>query len=271
MPTAHEVVATTLSSFAAPAIYAVLAASALLLVLAWLVRPRRVYFVRHGETAANAARVRQGAEGPLSEKGRVQARAAATYLAQFPIEAMVASPFERARETAAILNETLQVPLTYSPLLAERKNPSEVVGKSEDDPAIRQIMDHVDRMYHADEYRYSDEENFNDLKARAARCLDLLAAEGPQHLVAVTHGIYLKMIIAYLLYRETLHAGEYIKLSFFNASDNAGITICEYEPLRRFNKTRGWRILEYNVTPYEHDQPPSAPLGVVPRIPSQVT
>ena len=184
---------------------------------------------------------------------------------------MVSSPFERARETAEIINKALGVPLSYSPLLAERRNPTEVIGKSENDPAIKDIMDRVDRMYHDDDYRYTDEENFTDLKERAKKCLALLGSQSARHMVAVTHGIYLKMVIGYLLYRDNLHAGEYVKLSFFNASDNAGITICEYEPLKRFNATRGWRVVEYNITPYEHDSPPSAPLGVVPRIPGQIT
>ncbi|MBU6321664.1 MAG: histidine phosphatase family protein [Patescibacteria group bacterium] len=271
MPSAADVVATILASFDSLPIYLLLAASALILLLAWGARPRRVYFVRHGETEANARRIRQAEAGPLSALGRAEVAAAAAHLARFPIQAMVASPFERARETAAILNETLRVPLTFSPLLAERRNPSVVVGRSEDDPAVKQIMDAIDRVYHDDDYRYADEENFLDLKDRAKKLLALLAAESPRHVVAVTHGIFLKMVIGYLIDRENLHAGEYAKLSFFNAADNAGITIVEYEPLKRCNATRGWRVLDYNITPYEDTKPPSAPLNVAPRIPAPIS
>lgn len=269
MPSAAAVFATILASFETVPIYIVLAASAFLLALAWVAQPRRIYFVRHGETEANAKRIRQAEAGPLSALGRDQAAAAAAYLAQFPIQAIVASPFERARETAAIINEVLRVPLSYSPLLGERRNPSEAVGKSEEDPAIKQIMDSIDRMYHADDYRYSDEENFLDLRDRARKCLALLSSQSARHMVAVTHGIFLKMIIGYLLDRENLHAGEYVKLSFFNAADNAGVTIVEYEPLKRFNKTRGWRVIEFNITPYE-SRATTAPLGP-PRIPAPIS
>ena len=44
----------------------------------------------------------------------------------------------------------------------------------------------------------------------------------------MTHGIFLKMLIAYMLYGDELSAQDYNKLSFFNPSNNAGITICEY-------------------------------------------
>jgi broad specificity phosphatase PhoE len=243
------VLATILASFADPQSEAALALAALLRSLAYIGRPRRIYFVRHGQTEANAKRIRQDDKGPLSATGRAQAKATAAYLARFPIKAMVASPYERATETAHILNETLKVPLAFSPLLAERRNPTEIVGRRDDDPAVVKIVDQIDRAYHDDDFRYSDEENFADLRDRARRLLHLLSHQSATHLVAVTHGIYLKMVIAYLLNRHSLHAGDYAKLSFFNASDNAGITICEFEPLKRFNRTRGWRVIEYNITP----------------------
>lgn len=250
MGLARDVTLTTLGSFATSGILAVLAGSALVLAVAYLARPRRVYFLRHGETEANAKRIRQGAEGSLSEAGRAQAEAAAAYLAQFPIRAIVSSTYERAAETARILTERLRAPLSFSPLLVERRNPSAIVGRRDDDPEVVRIVDQIDRVYHDDAYRYGDEENFLDLKERAKKTLDLLASQSAGHLAVVTHGIFLKMIIAYLLSREHLHAGDYAKLSFYNASDNAGITIVEYEPLKRWGRTRGWRVIEYNDTPY---------------------
>jgi hypothetical protein len=58
------------------------------------------------------------------------------------------------------------------------------------------------------------------------------------------------MLIAYLLYRNSLHASDFVKLSFFNASDNAGITVCDYKPWKMFSRTRGWEIVSYNHQPF---------------------
>ena len=212
-------------------------------------RPRRFYFVRHGETILNAQHERQGEQGALSEKGRAQALRAGQYLAHFPITRIIASPYERTRETAAIINEQLHVPIVYSRLLAERRNPSEIIGKRGEDPVVARIVDEIDRAYHDDNYRFSDEENFTDLKTRARKCLELLARQGTRETCVVTHSIYLKMLIAYLLYRDALHADDYIKLSFFNASDNASITICEWNPWHLFSATRGWSVIAYNEQP----------------------
>jgi hypothetical protein len=54
------------------------------------------------------------------------------------------------------------------------------------------------------------------------------------------------MLVAYMLYRERLHAGDFTKVTFFNFSDNAGITLCEFHPWKIFSATRGWEILTYN-------------------------
>jgi len=55
----------------------------------------------------------------LNETGRAQARAAGPQLAGRGVVAIVASPMLRTRETAAIVNETLGLPITYEPDLRE--------------------------------------------------------------------------------------------------------------------------------------------------------
>ncbi len=214
-----------------------------------LARPRRFYLIRHGETLLNAQHIRQGEEGALSEKGQRQADKVGHYLERFPIKRIVSSAYPRAKETTAIINTHLKVPVIYSSLFAERKNPSEIIGKRTDDPGVISIVDKMDYAYHEDEYRFSDEENFIDLKERARKCLNLLARQSTFETAIVTHHLFLKMIVAYMLYREQLHAADFTKLTFFNVSDNAGITVCEFHPWKIFSKTRGWEIVSYNEQP----------------------
>ena len=214
-----------------------------------LMRPRRFYFVRHGETLLNQQHIKQGKDGGLSENGKRQAEAVGVYLKRFPIERIISSTYPRARETAEIVNAHLRVPIIYSPLFVERRNPKEVIGKSTRDPEVEKIVDQVDLAYHEDEYRFSDEENFIDLKKRARKCLALLSRQGAQETAVVTHHAFLKMLVAYLLYRGRLHAKDFVKLSFFNVSDNAGITVCEFHPWKLFSPTRGWEVISYNEQP----------------------
>lgn len=216
-------------------------------------RPKYYFFIRHGQTILNATRVRQSSEGGLTESGKGQAERMGQFLVPFRIRRLYVSPYERTRETAAIVNKYLRCPITYSQLLVERRNPKEIIGKSMDDPDVHRISDLVDMTYHDDDYRYSDEENFIDLRRRAAKALRYLRRRHGHRVGVVTHGNFLKMLLAYMLYRKDLHAPDWVKLSFFSPADNGGLTLCIYRPWRRFGRTRGWEILSYNITiPTEH-------------------
>lgn len=221
----------------------------LLIVIAMLMRPRRFYFIRHGETVLNSEHIRQGEEGELSEKGRGQAEKAAEYLTQFPIDRIVSSTYPRARETAEILNAKLHVPVKYSELLVERKNPTEIIGKPTSDPEVIRIVDQMDNAYHEDDFRYSDEENFVELRRRARKCLGMLSRSTASQSVVITHHHILKMLVAYMLYRNRLHASDFVKLSYFNMSDNAAITVCEFHPWKMWNRRRGWEVISFNEHP----------------------
>ncbi len=219
------------------------------LLVRFLMRPRRFYFVRHGETVLNAEHIRQGADGVLSEKGCAQAERVGEHLHRFPIDRILSSTYPRATQTAGIIAELVRAPILYSPLLVERRNPSEIIGRHRDDAEVVSIVDQIENGYHADDYRFSDEENFNDLKWRARTCLKFLSHQLTRETVVVTHHVFLKMLVAYLLYRDRLHAADFVKLSFFNYSDNATITVCEFHPWKLFNPTRGWSVISYNEQP----------------------
>lgn len=243
------VIAELISFFSSRLYFDLLAALIGTIIVLLIMRPRRFYFVRHGETLLNAEHIRQGEEGALSPKGREQAEQVGRALKQVPVGRMISSTYPRARETAEIINTYLKVPITYSPLLVERRNPSEIIGRNRDEPEVARIIDQMDLAYHKDDYRFSDEENFIDLKKRARKCLNLLARQGARETVVVTHHVFLKMLVAYLLYRERVTAADFAKLSFFNTLDNAGITICEFHPWKLLSPTYGWEVITYNEQP----------------------
>jgi broad specificity phosphatase PhoE len=70
--------------------------------------PVELVFIRHAEPDWEAAR--RGINDPgLTEHGRKQARALARHLQQTPFAAMVCSPLQRARETAAAIAELQEI------------------------------------------------------------------------------------------------------------------------------------------------------------------
>ncbi len=205
-----------------------------------------IYFVRHGETESNAQGIRQGPSGHLTDKGRAQALEAAK---KFPKhkgrpQVLIASPYERTRETAEIIAQELNMNIEYSDLLVERKNPSEIVGHYKNDRDVVAIVDRIDKSFHDDNLRYSDEENFVDLKKRARDLLSYIRSRPEERMIMVTHSIFLKMVVSYMLYGEKLNASEYNKLSFFNPVDNASMTICKYIP--HWFKKDEWKLITWN-------------------------
>jgi broad specificity phosphatase PhoE len=205
-----------------------------------------IYFVRHGESELNARGIRQGPEGPLSGLGREQATITAK---KFPKkrgrpEVIIASPYERTRETAEIIARELNLPIEFCDLLVERRNPSEIIGRSMKEKEVKFIVDKVDLSFHDDNFRYSDEENFTDLKERARQLLAYILARKEKRIIMVTHMIFLKMVVAYILHGEKLTASLYNALSFFNPIDNAGLTICRHIP--HWFRESEWRILVWN-------------------------
>jgi broad specificity phosphatase PhoE len=70
--------------------------------------PADFYFLRHGESEGNSARLIQGRGNyPLSEAGREQARLAAGWFADKRIGRLLSSPLARAHETARMLADRL--------------------------------------------------------------------------------------------------------------------------------------------------------------------
>lgn len=205
-----------------------------------------VYFVRHGQSANNAANVRQGSTGGLSDKGKAQAHFVGERFKDANIDSLLVSPYDRAKETAAIINESLKRPIEYTPLLVERKNPSEIVGKDADSEEVKKIMDVIDRSFHDSSLRYSDEENFEDLKYRAKKFLDMLAARPESRILCVSHRIFLKMVFSYIEEGEDLGSHDFTVLDYNTKVENTAVTICEYSPWRRFVGRNPWKILAVN-------------------------
>lgn len=209
---------------------------------------KRIYFVRHGETILNAEMIRQGEDGGLSELGKKQASAAGKRLKDFYIKIIFSSPFERAVATAEIISKEIKdVPVEYTRLLAERKNPTRIIGLPYNDRVTLEAINFMDKSFHKPDARWDDEENFADLKKRALQLKVFLQKNAHSSTLCVTHGIFLKMFLSVLMRGEKLSVEEYVKLSLFNPADNAGITVVEYEPLKWSGEP--WEIVAYNDSP----------------------
>jgi broad specificity phosphatase PhoE len=84
------------------------------------VEPTTFYFVRHGESEGNAARVFTGQrDSPLTARGREQAEVVAEELANVKFDRIVSSDLSRTRDTAEAIAKRHGIPVEIIPELRE--------------------------------------------------------------------------------------------------------------------------------------------------------
>jgi probable phosphoglycerate mutase len=78
------------------------------------------FFVRHGESEANLARIFSGRrDSPLTERGRAQAVTVADALDDVPFDRIIATPLSRSLDTALVIGRRRKMPVDVMPDLIE--------------------------------------------------------------------------------------------------------------------------------------------------------
>lgn len=184
---------------------------------------KKIYIVRHGQSIANVKDIWQSDAQSLSELGIEQAASVANYAKLLEIQTLLTSPYVRARETSVHVAEALDISMNETDLLRERKSPSEVLGLTRKDPESMRIVGEIDAHYDDLDYRYSDEENFSDLKARAKTLHDMLMAHESDRIMLVTHRDFICFFHAYSIWREELTPENYKRIFRSHSISNGGI------------------------------------------------
>lgn len=199
-----------------------------------------IYFVRHGEGHHNVNNLYSLPHFELTEKGKEEAKAAGGRLKNLPIQLLVVSSFKRTQQTAEIINEEIgNKPVILSDLPVEVRRPSEIAGRRIDLPESQEIRRQMDKNANDPSWRYSDEENFHDLKKRAGDFLKHLEEYKENHIGVISHSVFIKMVGLLIM------VGDELTPTMFNRSyrgmklATSGLTICE------FNKDL-WSLVTWN-------------------------
>jgi broad specificity phosphatase PhoE len=193
-----------------------------------------ILLVRHGETEANAARVLQRPETPLSARGLEQATRLAARLARLPIGGVLSSDLARARMTAERVALATGAPLLLDPGLQERN-----FGQLRGTPYAELPCNPF-----APGYVPPGGESWEELHARTDAVWERvvrLARETPGHLVVVTHGL-----VCHSLVSRRLELAEGVLLP--GGFANTALTWIEPEP--------PWRVSLANCTAHLEEVEP---------------
>lgn len=202
-----------------------------------------VYFVRHGESTGNVSSAFQGTDSTLTEEGRQQAGLIADRIKKIEFETLISSPLLRTKETAEAIAAVTGKEIEYADLLVERVKPTRIIGKSKADPEARELCELYERSLYTPGLRAEDGENFDDLSARADKVLDFLTNRLEKTMVVVTHGYFLRFILARVLLGDAMSGDVSRIFQSRIMTQNTGITVLKYG-----NTWEGdaWRMWIYN-------------------------
>jgi len=148
----------------------------------------------------------------------------------------------RAVETAEAIGARSGMHPEQSDLFVERAWLSEHVGTVVDDEHVAALGKLLEENFENADFRHGTEETFEDVKVRAGKALDFLAARPEDTLVVVSHTYFTRVLLARALFGEALTASECKKCMQFFRSDNTGITLFTYDP----NRTTPWELSIWN-------------------------
>ncbi len=160
---------------------------------------KELYFVRHGQTEWNAIRRMQGQwNSDLNELGRQQADVNGRFLKGLDIEYMIASPLDRTRQTATIIDAHLGISFDVDDRIKEW-HCGDWSGEMWDEVANKWPEEFA--AWQADQFNYRGPgtENYPDMIERATPFLEELLANEFNRIAIVSHGMIGRVMVGTLL------------------------------------------------------------------------
>lgn len=195
----------------------------------------KLYFVRHGESLANVTNelsIRNHARHPLTEKGRAQAEAMSEQLRAIPFQALYASPFLRAQQTAEILNEPHGLAIQTVAALSEH-DAGDLDGRADQEAWNAYLKLYEEWLIKQDpDARRAGGESFNDMRARFVPFIsDLIEKNGHTgaNILLVGHvGIFMSMLPLVLANVDFAFTRHHIlgNAALVVAEERAGALVC---------------------------------------------
>lgn len=172
-----------------------------------------LWLVRHGQTIENIENICQGqTPGTLTEKGIAQMQELGENLSAQTFDIIYTSDLKRAVDSARLICEMQQGPVR---LIEDKRLRERYFG------SFQGMKFPEDRT----SFNYPDDvESFEQMGERLSSFLqDLLYSETDEHVLIVTHGVALRVLLSLLL------SGDTAQTDYFPSLKNASVTRVETE------------------------------------------
>jgi broad specificity phosphatase PhoE len=198
-----------------------------------------IYFVRHGESDANV-NPHARSINPLTEKGLQQAELVAERFKTIKIDILIETSKVRSKQTAERISAVTGVPVSENDLFIERHGEFEAMFEYKHLP-VRELTDAMKKKLNKEHWEFSKQELYDTLIARVKNAAQYLESLPEERIAIVTHGAFLKVLVAYLIFKETLTEEQAVLFMAGTGTSNTGITVCKFYP-----ELGTWRLITWN-------------------------
>ena len=205
---------------------------------------KTIYFVRHGQSEANAGKTYQGAGDPLTEEGKKQALIVAERCTRLPVDVIISSTMDRAHDTALAIAARIGKNIELSDEFVERIAPTHLVERKERDEEGRRLYEVWIKSLFSAGVKDDDGENFTEINTRAKRALDILEKRSESNILVVTHGFFLRVMLARAIFGTSLTPEELFKVDrAIPHTKNTHITVFKFD---ENDQESPWKLWVWN-------------------------
>ncbi len=194
-----------------------------------------------------------GAQGDrLTDLGWEQAREAGKHLGDLGASRILTSPLRRARETAEALAESLELPIEVLEPLHELRESDGFGELGLEQQRLRRwsawMAEHADDPEHS----YEGGESFNDVIRRVEAVKDAFESAGDDHVLAVSHGIFLRFFLMHSVLAGEFRPSQAQRL-WQIGSVNCGLSTFEHgdSVLETGYAVEPWRLVTWMARPWD--------------------
>ncbi len=201
---------------------------------------KKVYFVRHGQSQGNVERVFQNPQMELTELGHKQGQAVAKRLVKLKCDALVASPFVRAQQTAEYIASETNLTLETCEYFHELQQPIAIRGLSKDSEEGLDYYKNFYKYFLQPEVYDEGFENFLLIIERAKKCVAYILNHQAEAIAIVSHGTFINLLSAHLMLQQSEDQDSNVAISkSLSRLHNTGITEFDY-------KNGIWELVTWN-------------------------
>ncbi len=192
---------------------------------------KKIYFIRHGETEANKMHIHQNADETLTSKGKLQAHHVAHILEGKKIDALLCSPYVRARETAQIISEQLSLPYTTEGSVVEIRRPDHLYGQGY---YSWQTLAYMWKLFiHREnpEWEHNGAENMYTLRNRIQDAKNHITQTEGASVAVVSHDLFMNLFLEHICREKKLSLLKFLHVLFMSKkTPNTCIIHVEFNP-----------------------------------------